>query len=778
MHPLNASAPAVAQPCAVPDAMLAYPQFVVWRLEQRPGEPKPRKVPIDPKTGRWANVDDPTTWTDYATAFVALARGGYDGLGFVFTDADPFAFVDLDDCADAATGGWTADAQAIVSGLPGAWEVSQSGKGLHGIGLVSDPRRLSEKRRKWIDANGVKRECYLSRRFMAIGGGGWTGAPVADWTDTLAAWVPNGERLSDYASVEWLDEPRHGYDGPADDDDLIRRATAQRSPLASLGLRASFADLWNADPVALGQHWPDDARPFDHSGADLALCNALAWWTGCNPARMLRLFQRSSLWRDDERKARLAIAKAINDPARTFYSRAQRLRDDERIGDDLAAGAFPEILTLDEATADLVFIGNGSLVVSRRSKRMRTKADAVNEWAASKFTVDTGRVDNMGQPVTKDVPVVKLWLESRDRRTADVLAWAPGEPEFCRSPERQQAGDRAFNLWTAPTLMTPPDDWQARVQPFLQHIAYLVPIEAERIRFTQWLAHIFQRPGELPHTCYLMFTPKTGTGRGTLASILTRALRGYVAANVSADTLFGNFNGRLSMKLLATVDEVREGNSRERYTKAEQLKSKVTEEHRHLNPKYGAQSVEKNCCRWLMFSNHPDALPFDNSDRRIIVIENPTECANADWYARLHDDMNDPAFIASVQHYLATLDLSRFNPHEHAPMNAAKAKALASLTTDVERAVRQFADEWPGDFAALSDLHRFVGEGATSSAVLRHEAERAGMVTGKRITIDAVKETVLIVRGSLGRDDVADRSHNVALAGAITGARAAFRLAT
>lgn len=750
----NIAGAIVAQPVDVPAALMLYPQFVTWRKEQRPGEPKPRKVPYNPMTGQRADPTDPTTWADYLTACAALASGSYAGVGFVFTADDPFVFVDLDDCRDPATGTYTDHAVSIVQALKGAWEVSQSGKGLHGVGILSDPTRLADKRRKWPDpTTGQRIECYPHARFMAIGGGGWTGEPVADWTDQLAAWVPNVERLSDFAAVEWVDQPREGYDGPADDDTLIRQAMGRCTPMATLGARVSFSDLWEASPT-LGQFWPDDARSFDHSSADLALCNALAWWTGCNPARMLRLFQRSALWRDDERKARLAIAKAINDPQRSFYSRAQRLRDDERIGDDLAADAFPEVLTLEQATADLVFVGSGSLVVSRRSKRMRSKADAVNEWAASKHSIDTGKLDKWGAPLIKEVPVTGAWLASRDRRSADVVAWVPGAGEFCRSPERAQAGDRAFNLWTPPTVFDPPPNWQDRVQPFVQHLAYLVPIEAERIRFTQWLAHIVQHPGELPHTAYLMFTPKTGTGRGTLASILTRVLRGYVAANVSAETLFGAYNGRLSMKLLATVDEVREGNSRERWTKAEQLKSKVTEEYRHLNPKYGAQSVEKNCCRWLMFSNHPDALPFDNSDRRIIVIENPSECASADWYARLHDDMDDPAFIASVQHYLATLPLHGFNPHEHAPMSAAKAKALASLVTDAEDAVRQFQTEWPGDLAFVSDLHRYVADDAKSEDWCRHEATRAGMRTGNRFKVAGRWERPLIVRGHLTPDDL------------------------
>lgn len=775
---MDSTAPATAAQPLVPAELLPFRQFVTWRLIEQPGNAKPRKVPFDPVTGYAADPTNAATWADFATAYAAYAGGGYAGIGFVFSDADPFVFVDLDDCRDPITGVYSDHAITIVQALNGPWEVSQSGKGLHGIGRLSDPTRLADKRRKWTDAAGNKHECYASARFIAIGGSGWTTEPVADWTEQLAVWVPAAERLSDFAAVAWLDRPREGYDGPADDDDLIRRAMARRTPLASVGVRASFADLWTADAVSLGEHWPDDARPFDHSSADLALCNALAFWTGCNPARMLRLFQRSALWRDDERKARLAVAKAINDPDRPFYSRAQRLRDDERIGDDLTADAFPEVLTIEQATADLVFIGNGSLVVSRRSKRMRSKADAVNEWAASKFTVETGRFDAVGQPVTKDVPVVKLWLESRDRRSADVLAWSPGEAEFCRSPERQQAGDRAFNLWTPPALMQPPHDWQQRVTPFVQHVAYLVPIEGERIRFMQWLAHMFQRPGELPHTCYLMFTPKTGTGRGTLASILTRAMRGYVAANVSADTLFGNFNGRLSMKLLATVDEIREGNGAQRHAKGELLKSKITEDYREINPKYGAQSVEKNCCRWLMFSNHADALPFDNMDRRIIVIENPTECATADWYGALHDAMDDLTFIASVQHYLSTFDLAGFNPHAHAPMNAAKAKALASLTTDAENTVAQFAREWPGDFAFLSDLRSYVADERKGDEWCRHEAERAGMQNGRdRFKVAGRWERLLVVRGNLTAADVADPAWRPQLREAVEKARAAMAFA-
>lgn len=763
---------------AAPAALLPYRQFVVWRLIDNPKRAKPDKVPFNAVTGRPAASTDPATWCDYARARTALDSGGYEGIGFVFTTADPFIFIDLDDCCDLATGQWKPHAHAIMAAFPGAWETSQSGIGLHGVGVVSDKAMLATKRRKF-ECEGNKIECYTSSRFMAIGGKGWTGEPGQDWTEALASWLPDGESASDYPAVDWRDEPRADYDGPGDDGDLIRRATGGVSPLASLGRVAPFAMLWSADP-ALGQFFPDNdggqGRPFDHSSADLALMNALAWWTGCNPVRMERLFNQSALARGDQRKARLAIAKAIADPNRSHFSRVQRLRDDQRIGDDVTFGVLPSIVTLEQSLAAFAFIGDGSHVASRSTKTLRKFGDAVHEMAASKHEIGTGKIDNEGKAVTKMIPVMKLWLESPQRLSADVATWAPGEPEFCRAPERLAAGDAAYNLWSPPPMLPAPDNWQDWAKPFLDHVAYLVPVEAERERFLRWLAHIFQRPGELPHTCYLMIATETGIGRGTLASILTRCLRGYVAANMSVDALFGGFNGRISQKLLATVDEVREGNSSNRYTKAEALKSKITEEARALNPKYGSQSVEKNCCRWLMFSNHMDALPFDNNDRRIIVIENPSLRAGPEWYGYLHGLMNNAAFIGSVQHFMTTLELAGYNPHEPAPLNDAKRKALGAIASDATQACLDFMKQWQGDLATVSDLREFMGEDApTTPRAMSHEIERAGMATAKRrVRNMGIMRTVLIVRGTLTPSDI-DAAPPAMIAKTIEAAQHQFR---
>lgn len=70
-----------------------------------------------------------------------------------------------------------------------------------------------------------------------------------------------------------------------------------------------------------------------------------------------------------------------------------------------------------------------------------------------------------------------------------------------------------------------------------------------------------------------------GTGRNWLSSVLCRLWRGHVASSFDlAGTLRTGYNGPLSQKLLAIVDEINEGGSNARWDNAEVLKSLVTGE--------------------------------------------------------------------------------------------------------------------------------------------------------------------------------------------------------
>ncbi|HRD68272.1 MAG TPA: hypothetical protein PKY50_19250 [Candidatus Competibacter sp.] len=101
----------------------------------------------------------------------------------------------------------------------------------------------------------------------------------------------------------------------SDDEKLLSKART-----ASNGAR--FAALWSGDTSEHGG---------DHSAADLALCNILAFWTESDAVRMDRLFRQSGLMRPkwDEKRGesatygQMTIAKAIESTCETYRAKTR-----------------------------------------------------------------------------------------------------------------------------------------------------------------------------------------------------------------------------------------------------------------------------------------------------------------------------------------------------------------------------------------------------------------------------------------------------------------------
>jgi primase-polymerase (primpol)-like protein len=683
-------------------------------------------------------------------------------------------WVDLDPPKGADLEAWRADAVTrLKAALPTM--IVDSGRGFWGFWkrpeYSSDHAEIEGVNRALADALGAD-HCWNVDRLARLPGtvNSKTGctAAVIDWTPGPATLPAPVNTSAAATATDWPTGPCEGATLIADDEELVAKARASRSAAAASGDGVSFDDLWTGNAAKLAERWPAKKAgdPYDRSAADAALAAHLAFWTGRDCERIPRLMKLSQLvrpkWDRDDYLGRTVtgqcarVQQVYQDPS---ARRAAQLTENAHIGAEVVEPALPTVMTLVDMRKRLVFIGSSGAVVDSATRRVRKKDAASDEYAASVHHYtdpDTGKA--------KSMPALKAWIASGDRITADVLAWVPGALPICRPPEIIDGGTRAFNTWRGFAPMSAPDDWQERAAPFVEHLAYLVPNDAERSRFTQWLAHMIRAPEVLPHTAYLMVTTQTGIGRNALASVLVRVLRGYVAAGVDiAAILDGRFNGWLSQKLLAIVDEIREGLGERRYQRGERLKSLITEEHRQIDIKYGLQSVEKNSCRWLMFSNFFDALPFENTDRRIVVVANPTERRPPDYYARLYAVIEDPAFIASVRAYLDAVDLSDFRPGEHAPVNDAKAKALDAMMSDTDRAVADYRDTYTGlQLTTRDSIRAFVEMNSQTRPAANHltkAIDRAGMMsTGKRVKIEGKAHSVVIVRGDWTPESVKSAS--------------------
>ena len=117
---------------AIPADLKARPQWVLWKnIPNKDPSKKPRKVPYQ-TSGAEAKANDQKTWSAFDDVHVAFSKGGYDGIGFVFSLEDPYCGIDLDDCRDIHTGELTPEATEVLERFADTYqEVSQSGGGIH-----------------------------------------------------------------------------------------------------------------------------------------------------------------------------------------------------------------------------------------------------------------------------------------------------------------------------------------------------------------------------------------------------------------------------------------------------------------------------------------------------------------------------------------------------------------------------------------------------------------------------------------------------------------------
>jgi primase-polymerase (primpol)-like protein len=251
----------------VPPELLGYKQWVIWRKLAVNG--RVTKVPISPWSGKAAACDRPQTWSTFWHVRHAVRKYSCDGIGFVFTQSDPFCGIDLDQCRDA-NGIIAPEALNLIRRFDSYTELSPSGNGAHiliSAKLVGRGRRLG------------KIEIYDSGRYFTITGKHLSGTPQRiesrqQALDDVCAQVfaPESKVLPSCSS------------GVADvsDEELIERARRSRNG-------ARFERLWQGDISDYGN---------DHSRADLALCRMLSFWCRGDAERVDSLFRRSGLMRD------------------------------------------------------------------------------------------------------------------------------------------------------------------------------------------------------------------------------------------------------------------------------------------------------------------------------------------------------------------------------------------------------------------------------------------------------------------------------------------------
>jgi hypothetical protein len=260
----------------IPEELRVLKQWVLWR---------DGKVPYQ-ISGQLADVTNSNTWNTFEACFNTFQMGQPTlGIGFVFSDNDPYAFIDLDNAnGDAAI---LATHLKIAHEFDSYSEVSPSGMGLHIIvkGKVPAGRRRS------------KVEIYSSQRYATMTGNVHNNKSIIEYNGHLTQlWEQMGN--GPVAQSIYKGDDKELYC----DDEIIARATNAVNGDKFLKL---FDGKW--------------AEVFPHiaslkqgpSEADFALVDIIAFYTQ-NKAQIERLFYRSALGKRDKVKRKDYVVGMIN----------------------------------------------------------------------------------------------------------------------------------------------------------------------------------------------------------------------------------------------------------------------------------------------------------------------------------------------------------------------------------------------------------------------------------------------------------------------------------
>lgn len=307
----------------------------------------------------------------------------------------------------------------------------------------------------------------------------------------------------------------------------------------------------------------------------------------------------------------------------------------------------------------------------------------------------------------REVLIAKDWLEDSERITVKGRTFQPNAARITRNLR----GQRAVNLWSTPRMagVELPNDWKFRAAVFSNHLAYLIPDPREHDLVLKWLAHIVQKPEELPGWHVLLIAEGVfGTGRNWVAHAMACILAENTVEDLPLKRLLeGKHNSEIEQAVLGVVDEIHEG-GRDQWEREQELRSFLTAKTRTINPKFIRPYAVRNFLRVLMFSNHLDALPIPEDDRRHFIGRCTTVPQPKAYYDQIYKALKDDRNLRSIYEFLATVDLTDFDIEGRAPTSEIKAEMVAEVRADEETELRRIIADWPSDIMRSATLRAML----------------------------------------------------------------------
>jgi hypothetical protein len=711
------------------DALANRRMFILYRVERRE-DGKTDKLPTNPTTGDNLNGQDPSHWMQPHEALQwayqwNLARpAGVEsyGVGIVIYEGCGVFALDFDYCREAS-GGWMPHVINFEGRFRGAYaETSLSGKGRHVFGSYAGA----------VPPHGVKNktyrmEAYTKARFIALTGEDVAGSVLTDCTKALGAFLAEffPENPEPEHGVEWTTAPVASWRGPTDDAQLIARAIRSISARAVFGGGAAFGDLWRADAEILAKAFPsqNSHSAWDGSAADQALANHLAFWTGNDCERMLRLMWQSGLVRDKWNRADY-LPRTILGATGTQREWYIEKEPAERSVTPLAVGSTATT-ALGADTPDQALQAAPSPVpappgvpppptVPSPPGTVTIELAVPSPPASAEKPLKPGELPPVGEYCNihmmrqmfegycyvRDIHAIQL--PDGSTTTKERFDSMFGGPQYAMTADGQKPTKSAWDAYTLSEIYRfPRVDTQyfkpgvatgtireregrkeinsyrpAEVRsvkgdpaPFLDLVQRMLPEGRDAQILLSYMAACCRNLGSKFSWCVFLQGAK-GNGKTTVAKVLEYCLSLRYTHWAKADQLGEKFNSVFVDKLLVVVDEMYSDDTRELQ---EILKQLVTADRIEVRPMYAEKTMKEVCFNMMLISNHQNGVRIDLDERRYA----PLFCAQQSKADRIRDGLDNAYFLklrkwlwgndaegaAIVYDYLMSFDIpDEFNP--------------------------------------------------------------------------------------------------------------------
>ena len=468
-------------------------QWVVWAMVSRGSDQKPTKIPKNPKTLRNAKTTSADSWGSFEEACAACeANPELDGIGFVFTDNDPYVGIDLDGVVDRETGILNELATDFVSNIQSYTELSPSGTGLHIILRGHLPRAGSRK--------GPVEMYEKGRYFTFTGEAISLQNSIAANQETLCSFHQKYINSDFSAPVETVNQ-REFDTSDAELEELLTRE--ENEPLQRLlnGNKNKYKST---------------------SDADFAACLGLLE-LGASPSQVANVMRQSQLCRSkfferrgDSTYLEFTISSALE------HADKQTSKLDELI----------ETMNQDYA---VVPVGGKTVIL----RELRNESGLIEPtfMDQSSFNLLTRNL-----PTDSKATAANIWLASPQRRQYEKVVFAPQE----RVPPEH------YNLWRGFAVQST----EGNCDPYLHFVLEVICAhdKAKYEYLINWLAFLVQKPNKLPEVAIVVMGGQ-GTGKNTFIKPLSEMLGPHAIETSSIDQIAGRFLGHLADKVLAHANE-------------------------------------------------------------------------------------------------------------------------------------------------------------------------------------------------------------------------------